>query len=44
LSATAPDHVASVRKHFFKGLSRDQVQSLGEIFETVRTNLTACAS
>ena len=44
LGETAPDHVASVRKHFFKGLSRDQVQSLGEIFEAVRTNLTACAS
>jgi DNA-binding MarR family transcriptional regulator len=42
LVEAAPDHVASVRNRFFKGLTRDQVHSLGEIFETVRANLTAC--
>ena len=44
LAEAAPDHVASVRKRFFKSLNRDQVQSLGEIFETVKANLTACPS
>jgi DNA-binding MarR family transcriptional regulator len=44
LEEAAPDHVASVRKRFFKGLNRDQIRCLGEIFETVRTNLTACPS
>ena len=44
LAEAAPDHVASVRKRFFKGLSHEQVQSLGEIFETMRANLTACPS
>src|SRR6478752_2171160 len=42
LVEAAPDHVASVRKRFFKGLSRDQVRALGDIFESVRGNLTAC--
>ena len=40
LGEAAPDHVASVRNRFFKGLRRDQIQELGNIFETVRTNLT----
>ncbi len=44
LNAAAPDHVASVRKRFFKGLSREQVRDLGDIFETVRTNVSACPS
>ena len=44
LEAAAPDHVASVRKRFFKGLSRDQVRELGDIFETVRSNISACPS
>jgi DNA-binding MarR family transcriptional regulator len=44
LEEAAPDHVASVRKRFFKGLSRDQVRTLGDIFETVRANVTACPS
>ncbi|MEA3184144.1 MAG: hypothetical protein QOJ74_621 [Ilumatobacteraceae bacterium] len=44
LAEAAPDHVASVRKRFFKGLSRDQVRALGDIFETVRSNTTACPS
>ena len=42
LAEAAPDHVASVRKRFFKGLTRDQIDQLGNIFETVRVNLTAC--
>ncbi len=42
LAEAAPDHVASVRKRFFKGLTRDQIQELGNVFETVRTNLSAC--
>ena len=42
LVEAAPDHVASVRKRFLKGLSRDQVRAVGDIFEIVRTNLTAC--
>ena len=44
LDAAAPDHVASVRRRFLKGLSRDQVRTLGDIFETVRANVTACPS
>jgi DNA-binding MarR family transcriptional regulator len=44
LNAAAPDHVASVRNRFFKGLSREQVRNLGDIFETVRTNVSACPS
>ena len=39
LAAAAPDHVASVRNHFFKGLSRDQIRDLGDIFEKMRQNL-----
>ena len=42
LVEAAPDHVASVRKRFLKGLSRAQVQAVGDIFELVRGNLTAC--
>ena len=42
LAEAAPDHVASVRNRFFKGLTRDQIRELGDIFETVRANLTAC--
>jgi DNA-binding MarR family transcriptional regulator len=42
LAEAAPDHVASVRNRFFKGLTRDQVRELGTIFETVRANLGAC--
>ena len=44
LEEAAPDHVASVRRRFFKGLSRDQVRELGDIFETVRSNISACPS
>ena len=42
LVEAAPDHVASVRNRFLKGLTRAQVHALGDIFETVRANLTAC--
>jgi DNA-binding MarR family transcriptional regulator len=44
LAEAAPDHVASVRKHFFKGLSREQVRNVGDVFETVRSNVSACPS
>ncbi len=44
LVEAAPDHVASVRKRFFKGLSREQVRTVGDVFETVKTNLAACPS
>ncbi|MEY2417121.1 MAG: hypothetical protein QOH53_2455 [Ilumatobacteraceae bacterium] len=42
LVEAAPDHVASVRNRFFKGLTRAQIRALGDIFATVRANLTAC--
>ncbi len=42
LVEAAPNHVASVRNRFFKGLSGEQVVALGDIFETVHANLTAC--
>ena len=42
LVEAAPDHVASVRNRFFRGLTKDQVCALGDIFETVKGNLTAC--
>jgi DNA-binding MarR family transcriptional regulator len=41
LAEAAPDHVASVRNRFLKGLTRDQIRELGDIFETVRGNLAA---
>ncbi|MEO8266757.1 MAG: MarR family transcriptional regulator [Ilumatobacteraceae bacterium] len=42
LVEAAPDHVASVRNRFLKDLTNEQVRSLGDIFEIVRANLTAC--
>jgi DNA-binding MarR family transcriptional regulator len=42
LVEVAPDHVASVRNRFFKGITRERIHVLGDIFETVRSNLTAC--
>jgi DNA-binding MarR family transcriptional regulator len=39
LADAAPEHVASVRNHFLKGLTKDQVRELGDIFEHVRANL-----
>jgi DNA-binding MarR family transcriptional regulator len=44
LAEAAPDHVASVRNRFLKGLSREQVRNLGDIFDKVRSNLGACPS
>ena len=41
LEEAAPDHVASVRNNFFKGLTKDQIRELGDIFEQMRSNL-AC--
>ena len=42
LVEAAPDHVASERNRFFKDLTKEQVRALGDIFETVKANLTAC--
>jgi DNA-binding MarR family transcriptional regulator len=42
LVEAAPDHVASVRNRFFRGLTKEQIRSIGDIFETVRANLSAC--
>ena len=42
LVEAAPDHVASVRNRFLKDLTKGQVCALGDIFETVKANLTAC--
>jgi DNA-binding MarR family transcriptional regulator len=42
LVEAAPDHVASVRARFLKGLSREQIRDVGDIFEAVRANLGTC--
>lgn len=42
LIEAAPDHVASVRHRFFKDLTAEQIRVLGDIFETVHSNVTAC--
>jgi DNA-binding MarR family transcriptional regulator len=42
LADAAPDHVASVRRRFFKGLTREQVRTLGDVFEMVRANVGTC--
>jgi DNA-binding MarR family transcriptional regulator len=42
LVEAAPDHVASVRARFLKGLSRDQIRDVGDIFEAMRANLGTC--
>ena len=39
IQAAAPDHVASVRRHFIDLLSADQVAALGDIADTVHTHL-----
>ena len=36
LKAVAPLHVESVRNHFIDRLTREQIMSIGEIFETLR--------
>jgi DNA-binding MarR family transcriptional regulator len=43
LTEAAPDHVASVRNRFFKGMTKDQIRELGDIFEKMRDNLAASA-
>jgi DNA-binding MarR family transcriptional regulator len=35
IQAAAPDHVESIREHFLDGLSRDQLQCLGEVSDAV---------
>ena len=41
MEAAAPDHVASVRRHFLKPLGAQGVQQLGELFVLVRQHLNA---
>ena len=36
LVSVAPRHVESVRRHFIDRLTKDQIDSIGEIFETLR--------
>ena len=36
LQEVAPEHVESVRRHFIDRLTADQIESIGEIFETLR--------
>ena len=40
LESAAPDHVASVRRHFIDRLSRSEVEALGSAFAKVRSALT----
>lgn len=39
MEAAAPDHVASVRRHFIEPLGPNGVRRLSELFEPVRTHL-----
>ena len=39
MEAAAPDHVASVRRHFIEPLGTDGVRRVSELFEPVRTHL-----
>jgi DNA-binding MarR family transcriptional regulator len=39
IEAAAPDHVASVRRHFIEPLGASGVRSVGECFAAVRTHL-----
>jgi DNA-binding MarR family transcriptional regulator len=39
LEAAAPDHVASVRRHIFDHLDRDQVAALASIFQSIKSGL-----
>ncbi len=39
IEAAAPDHVASVRRHFIAPLGTDGVRSVGECFAAVRSHL-----
>ncbi len=39
MDAAAPDHVESVRRHFFEPLGPEGVQQLGELFGRIRKHL-----
>ena len=39
MEAAAPDHVASVRRHFIEPLGADGVRRVSELFEPVREHL-----
>ncbi len=39
LEDAAPDHVASVRRHIFDHLDRDQVDALASIFQSIKAGL-----
>ena len=39
LEAAAPDHVASVRRHIFDHLDREQVAALASIFQSIKSGL-----
>lgn len=39
MNAAAPDHVASVRRHFFQPLGAQGVQQLSELFSLIRQHL-----
>jgi DNA-binding MarR family transcriptional regulator len=41
LVQTAPEHVVSVRRHLLDLLDSDQIEHMGDIFDTVRTGLVA---
>ena len=43
MEAAAPDHVASVRRHFIEPLGAAGVEQLGELFEQIRNHLYAAA-
>ena len=40
LKSVAPEHVASVRERFIDRLTPQQIESIGEIFETLRPQCT----
>jgi hypothetical protein len=39
LKRAVPDHVSSVRAHFIDLLSETEIQTLGAVFEKVRSHL-----
>lgn len=39
IRSAAPDHVASIRLHFLDGLRREQLQTLGDVADTVIARL-----
>lgn len=41
MEAAAPDHVASVRRHFLEPLGADGVQQIGDLFAKVQSHLRA---